>query len=292
MSRILLSYIGYPVGAGKFLKKALRHTGHEVIHCGAFTGGTLPWKPEQDFSAYADKPDIVLPMQSTYPLEKVLEQSGKVDLIIQCDANFFLTGKASCPNVVWAIDNHVAKYDAVEFDVFFGAHSWAYGSNQKNFVWLPCAYSPSDHYTTGAKRDADLAFAGVVYQHRLDLLNRLSKVGRVRAAIGLLGEEYNNMYNSAHMALCLSACGDLPMRVFENAAQGAMIFADYQKDLEKIGLRDGVHYVGFSSPEDAVVKFEQLVANPQRVKTIAESGHAALRNETYEQRVYTIFETL
>jgi hypothetical protein len=291
MSRILLSYIGYPLSVGRFLKKALRNLGHEVIHCGPFAGGTLPWQPQTDFSRYADKPELLLPAQYQ-PISLVLEQVGKVDLVIQCDAQFFLTGKCPVPNIVWAIDNHVRKYDATEFDVFFGAHSWGFGADKKNFKWLPCAYSQADHFQTGAAKAYDLVFLGVVYQHRAQLLNELAKLGKVAVGMGVLGEQYNSISNQGRIGLCYSAQGDLPMRVFENAAQGLMIFADRQRDLEKMGLRDGTHYVGFASIEEAVMQFAQLMREPQRVSEIAKAGKLALCNETYEARARTILSSL
>lgn len=295
MSRILLSYIGYPVGAGKFLKKALRNMGHEVVHIGPDAKGYLPWQPQADFSKYADKPDLPLPYPTsgTFHMEDAIAMAGEVDLVIQCDANFYLTGVAPVPNVVWAIDNHVVKYDVIEPDIYFGAHSWAYGHEKKNFVWLPCAYSPSDHYQIpNHARSLDLLFLGVVYQHRGELLNLLAPFGKVGAGMGVLGDEYNEGYNSSRMALCLSACGDLPMRVFENAAQGCMIFCDKQKDLERLGLKEGEHYVGFSNQGEAVEKFKSLMAEPERVVAIAKAGKAALRDETYEYRVGTMFSHL
>ena len=45
----------------------------------------------------------------------------KPDLIIQMDAKFIMEGRAPCPNVLWAIDNHVAPYGSYEtFDKLFG----------------------------------------------------------------------------------------------------------------------------------------------------------------------------
>jgi len=296
MSRILLSYIGYPVSAGKFFKKALRQMGHEVIHFGPDAGTRLPWQPGVDFWQYADHPDIKLdyPANQTYPIERALEKCGTVDLVIQMDACFHLTGKAPVPNVVWMIDNHVATYDdsTRDADVLFGAHSWGFHSEDSNFRWLPCAYSPDDHFATGAQKTFDLMFLGVVYQHRHVLLDALAGLGQIGVGMGVLGKEYNDGYNAARMGLCLSAKGDLPMRVFENAAQGLLVFCDQQRDLTKLGLKDGNHYVGFAHHEEAVNKFRHLMENPDEVALIAQNGHAALAKETYTNRAETIFGAL
>lgn len=287
MPRVILNYIGYPVSAGLFTKRVIRNMGYEVIHVGAWTQGNIPWKPGVDYSKYADKPDIILPFVRTYPLETILEQTGPVDLIIEMDANQFLVGKPPVPCVEWAIDNHVCDYHEI-YDtahVLFGAHSWGHGSDRPNFHWLPCAYSPQDHFDTHSQRTHDMAFVGVPYTNRIELLSELAGIGDVVAKIGLLGKEYNDAYNSARIGLCASVCGDVPMRVFENAAQGLMVFCDRQKDLEKLGLKEGEHYVGFSSTGEASAAFKWLLHYPDEVEKIAKAGQEALKKETYEQRI-------
>lgn len=291
MSRILLSYIGYPVGAGKFLKKALKSMGHEVTHIGPDTKGYLPWQPQTDFSKYADAPDIALPYPFPQKVYETKESFAEYDLIIQCDAGFYLKGDFKPINVVWAIDNHVVPYsNFADFDIIFGAHSWGYDSDKPNFRWLPCAYSPGDHYAVpGSPKSYDLLFVGCIYQHRLDLLQALKPYGRVGAGMGLLGTEYNQLYNTTHMAFCQSLCGDLPMRVFENAAQGLMIFSDRQHDMAKMGLVDGKHYIGYSNAQEAIERFQIMMKEPEWVTKIAKAGQTALREETYEKRVEYIF---
>ncbi len=295
--KVLLSYIGYPVSAGKYFKKALRGMGCEVIHLGPDAKGTIPWQPDTDFSAYADKPDIALdyPSPHIYPMESALEKSGEVDLVIQMDAHFHLVGKSPVPNIVWMIDNHAANYNesVKDADVIFGAHSWGYHHEDKNFVWLPCAYSPEDHFQIpDIPKQLDLMFLGVVYPHRAQFLNELSKYGKVGMGAGVLGKEYNAAYNTARMGFCLSLGGDVPMRVFENAAQGLMPFCDLQRDLDKLGLKDGVHYIGFGSLNEAVARFKILLGDPERVAEIAKNAKAALAGDTYANRFERMLEYL
>lgn len=294
MSRILLSYIGYPVGAGKFLKKALRSMGHEVTHIGPDAKGYLPWQPQTDFSAYADAPDIALPYPYPQKVYETKDSFAEYDLILQCDAGFYLKGDFKPINAVWEIDNHVVPYsNYVEFDIIFGAHSWGYDSDKKNFHWVPCAYSPSDHYEMpNSEKPYDLVFLGCIYNHRFTILQSLKPYGNIAAGMGVLGEEYNRVYNLSRIGFCQSLCGDLPMRVFENSAQGCMIFCDRQRDLDKLGLKEGIHYVGFSTPEEAVEKFKSLLAEPEWVKAIAKAGKVALKDETYQRRVETMFNYL
>lgn len=295
--RILFSAIHYPVSASQHLANAFRKLGHEVITIGPAAGGHLPWSPQTDFSAYEWKPDIALPYPSPRTMSVESDRAlnsmvwREINLVVQCDANFFLTGYIDCPNVCYAIDNHVARYDETEFELFFGAHSWGYHSQDSNFVWMPCAYSPESHYEIkGFDKRADAAFVGVPYAHRAELLQALAPFGAVVAAVGLLGSEYNEFYNQARIGVCLSACGDVPMRVFENAAQGLLVFCDRQRDLPKLGLVEGDDYVAFDSIPEAVDKFRYLLSRPDEVERIAKSGQQKLAGATWEARAQAIIE--
>jgi hypothetical protein len=291
---VLIAYIGYGCGAGLHLKKALRCMKNKVCHIGPDPKGYIPWAPERDF-AERDTPDIALPYPlSSFPLvEAIARCPWPVDLVIECDANFGLTGHAKVPVVCWAVDNHVSGYPAsADANLFLGAHSWGHHHADPNFGWLPCAYDSEEHYPLDVVKEFDLLFLGVIYEHRAQYLNALAPYGKVGMGMGVLGKEYNEGYNSARMGFCLSACGDVPMRVFENAAQGLLIFCDRQRDLEKFGLADGIHYVGFDSIPEAVSKFQELLSDPEEVQEIAHNGQAALRYETYEQRVQEIFSYL
>lgn len=289
--RILISCIHYPVSAPKFLAKALRQLGHDVYTVGPNMGGRLPWSSENfdkyewrsNFAPYA--PD------NTYCFSEIGTRFTP-DLIVQCDANFFMTGLTPCPNVVWAVDNHVAAYDKANFDVFFGAHSWGYGSDKENFHWLPCAYDPQEHYQIpDAVKHFDAAMIGVMYPQRVELLNALAPHGSILAGTGLLGKEYNEAYSHARIALISSACGDVPMRVFENATQGCLILCDRMKDLDKLGLTEGQDYIGYSTVEEAVGEFRLHGFRNEENELIASNGKVTLAAHTYEARAQTILDT-
>lgn len=303
--KILISAIHYPVAAGRFLAEGFRRLGHEVVTIGPSMGGSLPWAPEEDFSAYAWEGDIQTPLARVLEINEqsqwyYREHDLLPDLVVQCDANFFLKGKFACPNVCWAVDNHVGAYEAVPFDLFFGAHSWGYHSDEENFVWLPCAYDPQAHYPIeGAPKQFDAAMVGVIYPHRAQMLNALAPYGSILVGQGILGEKYNQAYNSARIAIVQSACGDVPMRLFENAAQGCLIFCDRQRDLGKLGLLEGMHFICFDREtlpredylQQAQILFHYYVEQKELAAEIANAGREALARHTYEARAQTIIDT-
>lgn len=260
---------------------------------GPAAGGHLPWAPQKDFSAYTWTPDIqtdqYMIRHHKIPSHQAIDEA---ELVIQCDANFFLTNNFRCPNVVWAVDNHVARYDETHFDLFFGAHSWGYGSERKDFHWLPCAYDPEAHYVIpNVAKPFDLACIGVMYPKRIELVEALSKHGSVLVGQGILGKEYNEAYNSARIALVQSARGDVPMRLFENAAQGLCILCDRQHDLGKLGLMESTDYWGFDSVNGVVDTFQYLLTHPEMLQQTASFGKEALAAHTYEARAQTIIDT-
>lgn len=289
--RILISAIHYPVAAGRYLAEAFRRLGHDVTTVGPAAGGHLPWAPDKDFSAYAWTPDVELPMSRIYPLDDALGKAGGADLIIQCDANHALVGKflSPCPVVCWAIDNHVAPYDETQFDLFFGAHSWGYGSDRKDFHWLPCAYDPQAHFQIpDAPKHFDVACIGVMYPKRVELVQALAQQGSVLVGQGVLGKEYNEAYNSARIALVQSSCGDVPMRLFENAAQGLTILCDRQRDLGLLGLREGTDYMCYESVEQAIFFMQYAKEHPDGAQWMANNAKAKLAAHTYEARARLI----
>lgn len=297
--RVLLSCIHYPIAAGRFLAEGFRRLGHEVITLGPTTGGQIPWGNGQDFSAYAWTPDVLLepgPPIVADAMRSIVDGRAYVkaiepDLLVQCDANFSLDGVGGVvPNVCWAVDNHVAKYDDVVFDVIFGAHSWGCQSDKENFEWLPCAYDPQAHYPIpGACKHFDAALIGVLYPQRTQLLHALAAYGSVLAGTGLLGAAYNDAYNAARIALVKSICGDVPMRLFENAAQGLALLVDRdERDLSRLGLEEGEHYLGYADPDEAVAQFQYLKKRAHVCERMADRARRKLAPHTYEARAQTI----
>lgn len=295
--RILLSTVHYPVAASRFLFWALRRMGHDTLTIGPAVGPWLPWAEQLNLEPIEWKPDIALPYEHgkimQYDVDAALERfGGAPDLIIQMDAHFIMRNRPKCRNVLYAIDNHVAKYGAYEdFDRLYIAHSWGHMAEQPHAEFLPCAHDPAHHYNLGWERTIDVAVAGVAYGPRMDLVARLGAAGvRVRATTGALYSDYNALYNRAKIALVRSVSGDVAMRVFENMAQGCLVVADRARDMERCGFVEGVHYLGYDTPVECVDTVRHALAHWDEMRPIIAAGQDAAAAHTWQARAERMLE--
>lgn len=302
MSKILISYIHYPVGMGRYLKAAFLRLGHQVISVGPAMGGYIPWLPEADFSRWEDVPNVALDID-----RKMLDGNAlvvdvgtlvndlKPDLFVQIDANFFIDGKFPCPNVCVAIDNHVRDYNQIDFDYFFGAHSWgAKGKRPEIFRWLPCAYDPTQFFEVdGTIRDFDGLMVGVVYPKRVELVNRLYQISKKTTGFcGLLYSDYRAAYNSTKISLVYSANKDVACRIFESAAMGAVVLADKAIDMPALGLIDGENILTYETFEEAEAKYKDILLDAHKRNEIRKKALEWVKPHRWEDRAQTILDTV
>lgn len=300
--RILLSTIHYPVAASRYVYWALKRMGHEVITVGPAVGPFLPWANGTNLEPYEWKPDIAMGpseygQHNASPLKDALALlHTPPDLIIQMDAHFVMGGKAPCPNVLWAIDNHLERYGAYDtFDRIFIAHSWGYMHELPNAEWLPCAHDPLHHFVIdeSAPRPYDVMVIGVGYPQREAVVAALRGAGiKVLASTGKIYSEYNRLYNQAKIALVVSSQHDLAMRVFENMAQGCLVVADEEPDMAKAGFEDGVHYLQYRTLSEAVATVGDALKyhGSARIDEIAMRAREAVKPHTWQSRIERILE--
>lgn len=296
--RVALSAICFPCSIARYLMWGFQQAGHEVITAGPATGQYIPWSNGLYLDCEPWMPDIELQPQQAHSIKDVLAKTGPVDLIVQCDAHFFLFGDSPVPNVCYAVDNHVREYNQREFDIFFGAHSWGFGMDKPNAVWLPCAYDPRWHYMIGGNsaywaRDVDVCMIGSLYQPRMAAINTLLFSGfSMTIGCGQVYDKCNAMYNAAKMALCTSVKGDLACRVFENMAQGCVVLSDPLQDTEKMGLVDGVHYMVYKD-EKTLIEAAGKVRDDERLRMqIVDNAAKWVKGQTWEARARKIMATV
>lgn len=279
--KLALSYIHYPVSAGKFLKRAFRKLEPDTVSFGPYTRGWLPWNPNVDYSQWADSPTSEQWLDDYVP-----------DLLVQIDANLVVYGDFPFKTYCYAIDNHVKRYDERPYDKFYGAHSWgARGQNPELFKWLPCAYAPEEHFNRNVGRPINGLLIGVNYEPRAKLIETLGKKYEgVYGATGYLGGNYNDMYNQTKIAIVKSANNDVGMRVFENMAQGCCVLADNVTDLKKLGLAHLDQIVIYNNDAEAVELFGQLLADDNFRTNIAKRGEEWVRQHTWLDRARVILD--
>ena len=295
--RILLAAIHRPATVVRSVYWALRDMGHDVTTIGPFENA-MGWTDNpRNHNCYEWQPHIELVAQDdhTYtPRGGVDPFVQSYDLVLQFDR--LVKDAPGCPNVLWALDNHIGPYGyAEEFDHIFIGHSWGHLSDHPKASWLPAAYDPRYHYIIDpkAERDIDVLLLGKPYPHRRKFVADLRERGvNVLAMAGPIWEEYNALYNRAKIALVVSNCGDLSGRVFEHLAAGCMVLCDPIKDMCKAGLRNEQNYFQYFDVDDCAKLVKWLLAEPDLIPEFAAEGHAAGALHTYDARVEELLKVV
>lgn len=294
--RILIAAMHFPIASGRYIARALRRMGHDVKTAGPYMGRQvwgmeLPegaeWVP--DFSCGGTGEPIPLPPIAGW----------EPDLVIVADSAFAITVRswANCPHIVYGVDNHVRDYRlGVEWDYKFLAHGNGARMDDENTVHLPCAYDPEwfTRQTMPWQRPVHAAMVGVMYPRRQEIMWKLAAKGmRVQASTGPIMEEYARIYNNAVVSVCKSVAGDVAQRVFETAAMGCVIVSDRCHDFDALGFEEGVHYLGYETPDEAVEVVADLFAGPdERINELAENAYRWAQPHTWDARCQMILNTV
>jgi spore maturation protein CgeB len=109
--------------------------------------------------------------------------------------------------------------------------------------------------------------------------------------VGAIYEEYNALYNTAKIALVKSACGDLPIRFFENMAQGCCVLSDYLPDAIKLGFVPGEDFALYNGAEEAAYTAKWLIESG-KWREIAANGKAKVQGHTWDNRAEQLLRTI
>jgi hypothetical protein len=228
---ILILANHYPVASGRYVRDALRRSGHTVYTDGpergnAIWGLHLPdgfeWTPE--------------PPPEGVEIDRIIVMDSD-PAILEMDDNF-----ACCTSgewVVWGVDNHVRDYRRPWFNHYYLAHLFP-----SIMPWLPdmthvpCGYDPvlfTPSPIPWDERRYDVAVLGVLYPDRRAAVAELRAAGlKVIAGCGLVGEAYRDAHHDARIALCLPARNDVAQRVFECAAMDNLVMTPWLRDFSKL----------------------------------------------------------
>lgn len=270
---------------GKFFHWSLMDLGHKVFSVGMYSGETIPWG-DFKFPEYAFPPDKIL-VDVDYDINAVLRNIDfKPDLIIQASDNTFLYGKAPVRNIVIGTDPHVIDYKR------FLQNADDYYSMQKFYLegypfgkWLPYAYYPPIHKYIETDILYDVVLSGLQYEHRLQVMDGCKARGlKVYNSLGAIYEKYVQVYNSGRMAFNYSSRNDLPARFWEGLAMKRCVVTNRVPDLLAFDIKEGVHYVGFSSPDEAIEKIVYYSKHIEEAEKIAQNGYEWVQPHTYHKR--------
>ena len=163
--------------------------------------------------------------------------------------------------------------------------------------WLPVAMEPTIHYHWPFGEDHDFVFIGQYnnpsYNFRRRVVEELSK-----KFDGILThcqiQDYPKFLSQAKIRLNVNPrMGDNPpliiTRFYESMGIG-FTMNDYHTTLDDIAT-EGKHYVGFSTPEDAIEKMKFYLNNEEKRNKIGKEGRSfMLREHTWKHRLLAILE--
>lgn len=280
---------------GRYIHWGLEQAGHKVYSCGPWSRGKIPWGDFQYPNEYWFAPDIETPDTpeiKASDLFDTLKRNGiKVDLFIQAADNYFVSGRAPVKTILIGTDPHVVDYSSYIKDVDL------YVSMQDCYAngayWMPYGYDPKIHVYKKKVIEFDVVFIGLQYEHRKDVLRKLSDLGlRVYCGLGDIYKEYVDIYNKGIMAFNWSSREDLPARFWEGLAMKRLVVTNRVPDLRHLPFKDGIDYVGFSSMDEAVEKIIYYCERPDRASKIAASGNRKVQPHTYKNHLIEMLKQI
>lgn len=296
--KILIHGRAYPVAMWRWFDWAFHDLGHKVFSVGNYNGGKIPWGDQYDYPQYAFPPNHEIPeadLDGNMVLRDVKEKYGFTpDVVIQAADSIYLSGKLNCRNVVLETDPHAVDYTK---RIEFADHVFCMQDHYKlpGQTWIPYGWHPPIHkYLQDQENKYDVAFSGLQYDHRKEALEAMSAAGlRVSNQLGLIYEEYVQLYNSATIAFNWSSKEDLPARFWEGMAMGRLMLTNKVPDMDILPhLVDGTHYITFSSVADAVEKAKYYSSHVDEAKEIGKKAMEAVKFDTYYQRASKMLEVI
>jgi hypothetical protein len=108
--------------------------------------------------------------------------------------------------------------------------------------------------------------------------------------------EICNVYHQAKVAVNIGR-GDYPqdanLRCFEVMASGALLVTALPTELELMGFKNGVHFIGYSTEPELFEKVDHLLADEDKRKRITDAARTlVMRDHTYDARVQTILRLI
>jgi glycosyltransferase involved in cell wall biosynthesis len=298
MIKIVLSSIWYPLCMGTYFWRALkRRQDVQLTVVGPYTGTMIPWQGGMNLPAkYAIAPDIPLPYPTYSPYDPSIVEAAlgfEPDIWLQIDAGLCATRRPKCKvSAHVATDPHCLSYDLPRSysDKFFNMQTPYF---KEGDYWLPYAADPIWHRPLDVDRklNLDACLIGIQYQQRIQWVDALRRKGyNVRMETGLVGEECREAYSHVLVGLHWSSLLDLAARPFELMSMGLCPIINRVPDLTPL-FQEEVHYLGFSSLDEAVAQVERAVKDDalrHKIGLMASQQVGAFH--TWDRRVNQILE--
>ena len=263
-----------PDSTGVYIVEAFKQLGHEVAH--------------------------VLP-------ENMHTVHGGFDLYVKVDDGQKVTqwNPELHPSAYFCIDTHIetdwriALAKSGRFDSVSVVHSdglkldWG----RDDVYWNPVGCDPRIHYVGAKEKKYDGCFIGNFHNGlagpRIEALDAFFRACPTIFFGNRMFQQMAEKYAESRLVFNRSINGDANMRVFEALCSGSCLVTDRVPDLDRLGLVEGEHYVGYSGIEELAMVTRSLLANERERERIAAAGRArVLERHTYAHRAKLLLENL
>ncbi|RYE56053.1 MAG: hypothetical protein EOP18_04950, partial [Rhizobiaceae bacterium] len=132
---------------------------------------------------------------------------------------------------------------------------------------LPLGCDPAVHFVPDLVRDIDVGFIGKYgtpgSEREQTLRSVLSTFQTNDINRSYPPSEMGEVYSRSKIVFNKSINGDLNMRFFEGLASGALLVTDRIANGLSEAAREGEHYVGYDTPDEAIEKIQYYLANEE-----------------------------
>jgi spore maturation protein CgeB len=183
-----------------------------------------------------------------------------------------------------------------QFDRYFTKHG-----HSKVFL-LPHAVSAVAYAADiSSERTDDIAWVGRIdgelYRTRRRLLPRLAARYRINDWQRSYPEsEIPDVYRHAKVAVNIGRDDyppDANLRCFDAMASGALLLTSLPTELELMGFKNGVHFMGYSTERELFQVIDRFLADEDKRRQITDAARTlVMRDHTYDARAQTILRLI
>jgi glycosyltransferase involved in cell wall biosynthesis len=283
--KLLIACEHHPITPARYMTEAFAALGVDVRHIGTGHGSNtgfsdtprpdLEWTPQGNYQkSWADwKPDVVLYLDTI-------------------SAFYHHTVYATVPHIWYHIEGLM---DNVMPGMAHYFHATSYGPNwdtvPQKMTWVPPAYDPNLHTPSAIpweQREYDICLIGRHDAKRDWYVEAFRAAGlKVFSAKGLINGDYVAAYHNARMSLIEHFSGIVPMRTFESAAMGNLLFSQWFIDYDRLGIQ-GVAIL--PDLDTAARAARELLDRPDECKRLVSQSLEWVKPHTWESRAQQIID--
>ena len=278
------------------IKEALENMGHEVIVFDEYNFDM------QKLLSYVDKVDLLLFNRGG------VYRGSEQDFFMSLTQLTMILDQFKCKKVCWFLDQIVSYSNGFIREIlprvdliFVNDDTWLRAFSSDKIIPLHCGAGKERKGKKMKELENDIAFIGRVYGDRENFIKSMrGRFGNKKFKYydNIWKKDYDNLCKSAKVLVFPRYPSDdfyWTDAIYKALSAGAFVIHPRLHDLQKEGLIEGSHYIGYSSPQELInaVKYWIDDKHKKERKTVASQGQDfVLKNLTYENRLETILKKL